>query len=540
MKPLIILLFLLFLLSSTIISQTPDDFICAPVTEDPNSNFSITGGKYKPSKNGEGEYLRVLVVFVQFEGDNSAADDWLPNEFPGWAYSFLDPNPSVEYTDKTSSDYWNEMALGNFDVIGTVFPDLITLPPESTYANASENFSHTNLDAIEIIDNWNPSQGPGPGGWNWSPYDNWEYDPGTQTFVFNPGNADGYIDMIFMIYRNATFQRDTLEKPGTWFGGGWGAFGGAATLGKIPFEFITNDDLIVSSGNGWISAEGSGITFRTGGPGGKRGTLGLMAHEYGHYLFEAGHPNYSGIMGGNTYAMNGWERIRVDQIQPILASGNGNEYILGDFIETGNVLKIPIPINNPNSTTYFLVENHQRTSSYDHIVRGGSINGGYDYTGLGKGIYVYLIKNGNNYPGVNFEMLVADGYFDWTYVGDFWAGPGWNVGKPYEGWLPKTTRIAVNRNTGKNDRMPKHLYWNNHWAVKWVDTNPLTKEWELTRDIMGDLTDAFNIGYNEFITNWSNPSSYVTGYGQTNISIQLVDENAGVFTSKSFQQKHQH
>ena len=88
--------------------------------------------------------------------------------------------------------------------------------------------------------------------------------------------------------------------------------------------------------------------------------------------------------------------------------------------------------------------------------------------------------------------------------------------------------------------MPKHLYWNNHWAVKWVDTNPLTKEWELTRDIMGDLTDAFNIGYNEFITTWSNPSSYVTGYGQTNISIQLVDENAGVFTSKSFQQKHQH
>lgn len=540
MKPLIILLFLLFLFPSTIISQTPYDFISAPVPEDPNSNFSITGGKYKPSRNNEGDYLRVLVAFVQFQGDNSAANDWTPNQLPGWAYSFLDTSPSEDYTDKTYSDYWNEMALGNFDVIGNVFPDLITLPPESTYANASESFSHTNLDAIEIIDNWNPSQGPG--GWNWSPYDNWEYDPGTQTFVFTAGNADGYVDMIFMIYRNATYYdpNDSTDLPGKWFGGGWGAFDGAATLGNIPFEFSTNDGLIVSSGNGSVSDEGSGITFRTGGPRGKWVTLGLMAHEYGHYLYGSGHTNYSGIMGGRTYAMNGWERIRVDQIQPIPASGNGNEYILGDFIETGNVLKIPIPINNPNSTTYFLVENHQRTSSYDHIVRGGPINGGYDYTGLGKGIYVYLIKNGNSYPAVNFEMLVADGYFDWIYVGDFWAGPGWNVGKPYEGWLPKTTRITVNRNTGKNDRMPKHLYWNNHWAVKWVDTNPLTKEWELTRDIMGDLTDAFNIGYNELITPWSNPSSYVTGTGQTDISIQLVDENAGVFTSRSFQLKHPH
>ena len=119
------------------------------------------------------------------------------------------------------------MALGDFDVIGNVFPDLIILPPESNYANAGKNFTDANLDALEIIDNWNPSKGPGS--WNWAQYDNWEYDPATQTFIFNAGNADGYIDMIFMIYRNATYYNpnDSTDFAGKWFGGGWGAFDGA-------------------------------------------------------------------------------------------------------------------------------------------------------------------------------------------------------------------------------------------------------------------------------------------------------------------------
>lgn len=427
------------------------------------------------------------------------------------------------------------MAVGEFDVIGILFPDLIILPPESTYANASKSFSHTNLDALEIIDSWIPHNGPG--GWNWAPYDNWKYDSGTQNFVFNPGNADGYIDMVFMISRNATYfnPNDSTDFPGKWFGGGWGAFDGAAALGNIAINFVTNDGYTVHAPGSPtnISALSSGITFRTGGPRGKWETFGLMAHEYGHYLFGGGHTNYTGIMGGGTYAMNGWERIKVNQIVPMVASGDGNQYYLGDFITTGNILKIPIPITQPNSTTYFLIENHQRTSSYDHIIRGETVEGGYDYTGLGKGLFVSRIKYGETYTEASdkFEIFTADGYYSWEYVGDFWAGEGFYVGRPWQGWVPKTNRIAVNRQSGKNDRMPAHWYWNNHWANKWCDKDIYGNYW-LSRDVMGDFTDAFTLSYNNLLTRWSNPSTYVGG--NTDISIQLVSENAGICTVKVF------
>ena len=119
-------------------------------------------------------------------------------------------------------------------------------------------------------------------------------------------------------------------------------------------------------------------------------------------------------------------------------------------------------------------------------------------------------------------MAAADGRFNWEYVGDFWAGPGFNVGKPYEGWVPETKRIAVNRNSGKTDRYWKHIYWNNHWASKWCDTNGYGTWW-LSRDVLGDETDAFNLGYNEIFSNWSNPSSYHNG--TTNIALQVYSYN---------------
>ena len=37
--------------------------------------------------------------------------------------------------------------------------------------------------------------------------------------------------------------------------------------------------------------------------------------------------------------MNGWERLRVDQIEADFASSTGYESILGDFVTTGDVLR---------------------------------------------------------------------------------------------------------------------------------------------------------------------------------------------------------
>ncbi|MBM4176663.1 MAG: hypothetical protein FJ213_10905 [Ignavibacteria bacterium] len=90
--------------------------------------------------------------------------------------------------------------------------------------------------------------------------------------------------------------------------------------------------------------------------------------------------------------------------------------------------------------------------------------------------------------------------------------------------------ITVNRYSGKNDREPDHVYWNAHWASKWVDVNPLTKNWELTRDVMGDENDAFNLEYNNLLTPWSNPAT------TNNISLQIVSQNGNTITVKAYSQ----
>ena len=97
--------------------------------------------------------------------------------------------------------------------------------------------------------------------------------------------------------------------------------------------------------------------------------------------------------------------------------------------------------------------------------------------------------------------------------------------------MPKTKRTALNRNTGQTDKKEEHIYWNNHWAKKWVDDQP-SGSYQITRNVMGDEFDAFNFGYNELITPWSNPSTYVDE--NTNISIQLYNPNGDNITVKAF------
>lgn len=234
-------------------------------------------------------------------------------------------------------------------------------------------------------------------------------------------------------------------------------------------------------------------------------------------------------MGGGTYAMSGWERERVGYIAYTDVTQNDFTKTLGDFIKDGDILRIPITSQN-----YFLVENHQRQSSYDQIMRGGAIGGAYNFnTTLGSGIYIYRVTNGAT-GGPSFELVTADGRFDWVYDGDFYA-QGFHHLTNCPNYVPKTKRTAVSRHTGKNDRMPLHIDWcgltGNNAASKWCDVNEYGTYW-LSRDVMGEETDAFNFGYNVIFSPWSNPSSYLGG--TTNISLQIFSKNGNNITVKVF------
>jgi M6 family metalloprotease-like protein len=484
-------------------AQTENEFICPEFAGDELEEIAQTGGLYKPSSNLPGQYFRALFVFVQFEGDDRPNSGWDPDELPDWAFDFVDSEPVTqgnEYRDMTFSDYWKEMSLGSFDFIGDIYPELVILPPQSYYQQNNKNFSDCNLDVLAEIDD----------SVDFSLYENWKLQSGQ--FIFSPGIADNLVDMIYIIYRN----------PDSWFN----TFTAAAYLG-FSGNVETNDSNQNGSIkiNGGLYSSGSGITVREG----LRGHYNLIetcAHEFGHYLFGYDHTNWGGIMGGNTYALSGWERAQLDYVTFTTVNQDNFTITLSDFISTGDILKIPIPITNPNSTNYFLVENHQRLSHYDQITRGGSLNGQYVLeTTVGAGIYITLNYNANDFYALEVYPRVADGDFDWVYDGDFYAGPGFSVGEPWQGYVPKTKRVAVNRTSGKNDRMPQHIYWNNHWASKWCDIDNYGNYW-LSRDVMGDDTDPFTLTNNDLFSPWSNPSSYssLTG-GATNFSVWVYNQN---------------
>ena len=138
---------------------------------------------------------------------------------------------------------------------------------------------------------------------NFNDYDKWSYNTQTQTFQFTP---DGFVDMIYIIYRDP--NPDWFTKVNSTIIG----FSAIANLCDInhQFDFTTGEGKIVRA-KYYPTRESTGITFRVGMTAGHAGMIGLNAHEFGHYLFGAIHTDWGGIMGGGTFAMNGWERERV-------------------------------------------------------------------------------------------------------------------------------------------------------------------------------------------------------------------------------------
>jgi M6 family metalloprotease-like protein len=486
------LLFVIFFVFAVVqnFPQSINQIVCETTTV--TEPGSTTYGLYKPAQTASGEYFRVLIVYAQFASDNLQDSEWPLNQLPGWANNIVSTNVSSSYPEQTLSDYFDKGSLGKYDFIGDVYPNLIIVPTNMSYGNANQY----------VISQLNNSIS------DFSRYDNWKLQNGS--FIFSESNGDGYLDMLIIVYRWA-------DK--NWFF----LAGGIAELG-FSYDYTTHDGIKI---NGRTSTIGSGITTKAGLKG-KFDMVGHLAHEFGHYLFGGGHTSLGGLMMGEpypyfgSYMMNAWERAKLGYITPTIPVIDGETISLDDFVNTGDAIKIPVPFNDPNSSTYFLVENHKRESIYDQIMRGGSLNGSYNFTTtLGSGIYVWVITFGNIYaPIINIKS--ADGSWNWQYVGDYYAGPGWYDDKPWAGYLPETIRSSVNRETGKSDRWAWNIYWNNHYASKWVDVGP-TGQWSITRNCMGDETDPFNIGYNELLTPWSNPSSYING--TTNISMKLLDNN---------------
>ncbi len=499
------LLLVLFVMVPFFLFSQEDFNTCEDATEAPGASFSQVGGKFKPAQTGQGEYMKALIIYAQFDNDQTPSNNWDYDELPDFAYDMIDSELDI-YHEKTLSDYFKVMSSGNFRIIGDVFPELVHISGDII------DYQSANTIVIDTVDKYVDFQD----------YDSWSFVNGR--FVFNEGQGDGYVDMIFICYRYADPEDFNLT-------------GGIAWLGPSNFGtsglYTTNDTRNGALGyvklDGNLRTTGSGVTFNRFSIFSQESNMVGLAHEYGHYIFGNGHPTEGGLMayaaGGNygTYAMDSWERERLGYVGFTSPSNYPYTLTLGDFLTEDDVLKIPIP---SSSTSYFLVENHQRQNLYDQIIRGGILGGGFHWnTTVGSGIYVYKVSNGDTYPPSK-TIVTADGRWDWSFVGTIY-NPGLG-----NGTVPLTSAYAVNRNSGKTDRDPYHIFYGGGWWSKWYDKNPLTKDYELTRDVLGDEYDAFNFGYNELFTPYSNPSTYFGG--DTDMWMQLYSQNGTEITVKVY------
>ncbi len=160
MKPLIknflFAIFSILLIASFTIAQT-NNIACDFSPDTPKGELAaVVGGKYKPSSNAPGEYLRALIVFAQFQSDITSVPDWLKDSLPKWAYNWIDSNPSISYRNYTISDYFKRMSNGDFDFIGDIHPNIITVPINKFFGNANVdviNRLNDQIDNFSIYDN---------------------------------------------------------------------------------------------------------------------------------------------------------------------------------------------------------------------------------------------------------------------------------------------------------------------------------------------------------------------------------------------------
>lgn len=294
--------------------------------------MATIGGKYKPSSNSQGEYFRALYVFAQFASDTKVIPNWPKNSLPAWAYSFIDQAVAENYSQFTVSEYFDVMSEDDFDFIGDIHPNIITVQQNKSWGLA-------NTDVINQLNNQVA---------DFKRYDNWYYADGA--FHFSASNGDGYFDMIHIIYRWADIS---------WFSGGQG-WGGNAYLG-FTTDITLHDGIKVNGSS--TNVLGSGITTNNKGSVQSGWSIaGHIAHEYGHYLFGGNHPRESGIMadgtGGGTFAMSAIERETLGYIT-ILPVYNGQTKTIGDYLTTGDALKVSI-----STTEYFIIENHRRLNHF--------------------------------------------------------------------------------------------------------------------------------------------------------------------------------
>lgn len=496
-----------------------------------NSAGSQFLGSMVHSTPAEGQFLRLLILYVKFPDDVLVGNTM--NGFAVWPnpnqlapvnhytndFKFIDTaegSPSVDFTERyrpyTISDYFSEMSLGQFDVIGDEYSVLL---PLSSVEYRNMGFSSSEINEIAIKQAEQEYQ------IDFKRYNNWSLTE--EGWTWTPGGGDKQADMIVMVYRRAPGYPEV-----NWFINASIPVSGISDLGLIN-NFLLDSTKVTS---------GSGVTCLSLMQNYSKMTqimLHEMCHRYFFNHFEIG------LMTGvehSSFNFSPFERTLVNYVDPPLVRfpyPQGSEtYTLRDYVFTGDLLAIELP----ETGEMYYIANHQKKSLYDGISRGGNncwnINSAQQdpYCPDGKGLYIYhqmTPSRCNDLKDVN--LVQADGRYNW-YIDRMvpYFIPGFNFD------IPLYERSDGNINGRSEFHQRLDSVFTNMQEVNDDPCSDHSDDYFVTYDWLGDGKDAYNIGYDEILSPYSNPPSNTCSGIASGVTIKLLNRDSvtGAITIKVY------
>lgn len=398
-----------------------------------SQNQDSRNGKTLPASGS----IRVLVIFAEINYDVHPQTDpvkarsvlWPVGSLPVWKDSLFDPYPASSYIGHLSL-FYKESSFGQLAVLGDYIPKLITIN-ESEVKHISSYFATS-----QILNKLNQEgQKLSAHGLKPPDFDNWTINgyglPKSSPSQDNPSK----FDHIMFIFRNIHDIGDGAGRasPGT-PGKLWGlesdSYSIFRTSSGIPFDIARHEfgHLILGDNN-----------FHSGG-----GQHALGGANY--FICTQGGWSLLGGANSSLQTCNGWDRDRLGWIGPgkeLTISARdlkGNEIstdltmndvlvdlILGDFVTTGDVVRIQLPVAEEQGFKQWLwIENHQtykrNSSPFDRFHFEKEPCAGK----ASPGLYMYLqvdkeLKQGRNIYGGYADYLrfiPATGFYDLRLTGD--------------------------------------------------------------------------------------------------------------------------
>lgn len=432
--------------------------------------------------------LRILVVYCKFPnctwnpypyGSGGATEYWHTVNTtiykPNWADSIVCPNTTNIWPNSMTA-YFRDVSFGKFFVIGDVYPDLYIFenPIDSYTVAKGKNIGYATKELLENID----------------PYvDYSQYDKFAPLHPTNQRQPDGVVDFILIIFRfNHTDRTDNGKS-----------YSGICGLGGLTNNFAGSPYLLLDGKQINASVLGSGALSTSLTP----WDYWISIHEFLHYQFGLNHSKglgtgdmNAGLVCADDREFFSWGPSPVPQ--------NNNTVTLRDFITTGDYAKFYFGGN------YYYMENRRRLNYMaSENFKDWHFHPEQEVRPHSRDSMLVIYKK-DNYYFRNYNLFTADGRWDWLKLNSKHVADSLKTHYVF-------FRDALNRNSGETTT---DLY--EQYAVRksGVDYYNQISHWGSGND----SNSFFDIGYNEILSPWSNPS--LPAYGSDSLTIQLLEKNS--------------